>query len=129
MKISLTSTDDFAEMGNVMGRVWTGQTEAGGECKALIAALQLDENEGRDLKLIPPPVPEWSPALREAMNEIWLRAGNLSDAEAMAAVCFVRARAAFRDKNWIEQNCERCGEAYRGPSMYCSHGCATLDAT
>lgn len=33
----------------------------------------------------------------------------------------------YRDDAFAERPCDRCGEVYRGPSVYCSFGCAVAD--
>jgi hypothetical protein len=36
--------------------------------------------------------------------------------------------AAYRDDRCAERRCDHCGTSYRGPAVYCSLGCALLDA-
>lgn len=38
------------------------------------------------------------------------------------------ARAAYRDDKYHPRSCDRCGETYRGPAIYCSFECAIADA-
>lgn len=39
-----------------------------------------------------------------------------------------RAEAAYRDDSCPERACDRCGEPYKGPAVYCSLACAVADA-
>lgn len=38
------------------------------------------------------------------------------------------ARAAYRDDTFHPRDCDRCGQSYRGPAVYCSFECAIADA-
>jgi Zn ribbon nucleic-acid-binding protein len=39
-----------------------------------------------------------------------------------------RAAASYRDEQFPERDCDRCGRTYRGPAVYCSLKCAQEDA-
>jgi RecJ-like exonuclease len=39
-----------------------------------------------------------------------------------------RPAAAYRDPQFPERACDKCGELYRGPAVYCSLRCALADA-
>ena len=129
MRITIESTDEFFEAEAVMVRLWRGTTESGAQAEALVAAVMVPEGEAPPaMKPIPPPVPSWSPALRDAMGRIWLLAGRLNDQEAIELLQFVSARASYRDDAWIGRSCEHCGQPYNGPAVYCSLQCAQADA-
>jgi hypothetical protein len=38
------------------------------------------------------------------------------------------ARARYRDDSFPSQVCEKCGQTYHGPAVYCSLDCAVADA-
>ena len=55
----------------------------------------------------------------------------LTDAETKRrrdAFSVARAEASYRDTDFPVRKCDRCGEPYRGPSVYCSLACAVKDA-
>lgn len=58
----------------------------------------------------------------------------LSDIGTDRMVWYVEARRretvklAYRDDAFPERPCDRCGQPYRGPAVYCSLTCAMLDA-
>lgn len=38
-----------------------------------------------------------------------------------------RARAAYHNTDYPERWCDRCGQLYQGPAVYCSLACALAD--
>jgi len=37
-------------------------------------------------------------------------------------------REAYSNPSYAERQCDRCGQSYRGPAVYCSLDCAVADA-
>lgn len=48
---------------------------------------------------------------------------RLTEEESLAQ----RAQDAYRDDHFPERSCDYCMSLYRGPAVYCSLSCATLD--
>lgn len=131
LTITVTRTEEFFLAGPIPVRAWRGTTGADRPVIALIAGLQMDKSEVADdpgLISIPPPVPEWPVATREAMGAVWRMASRLDESEIAHLLGFVTARAAYRDDQCVEQKCQHCQKPYRGPAMYCSFACAVEDA-
>jgi hypothetical protein len=58
-----------------------------------------------------------------ALSDIgWMRMS-----EALTDAWGARINAGYRDPTCQERRCDRCGEHYRGPAVYCSHACAVAD--
>jgi hypothetical protein len=58
-----------------------------------------------------------------------LSVAGLSEDEIHEVRAWIASRRAYRDEQFPERLCEHCNGPYRGPSLYCSHACATKDAT
>lgn len=60
--------------------------------------------------------PPLSPGVQKAMDKFW------------QGLAQRRAEEAYRDDKFCARPCDRCGQWYRGPAVYCSLECAQEDA-
>ena len=65
--------------------------------------------------------------VKQTMDKLFELAPRLSADEARLILAIAESRAAYRDDACSERLCDKCGNLYRGPAVYCCFDCAWND--
>jgi hypothetical protein len=99
MSITISPTREFFEAGGVLVRAWKGADQRGVEIVAMVAGVAVPSLEPMPgLTPVPPPEPDWSDPVRQAMGRMWQAAGRLEDNEAEALTLMAELFVCIADK-------------------------------